>query len=101
LGFGAVRQRHRSRLAGDLDDARPEDRAAIVRFALTLDSGYLEVDQGQIAVAAAAVVAAVRRGTVPDSPYWPEFLTTGQVLNLPDLRDLASNALDRITSSDS
>ena len=87
---------------GDLDDARPQDRAIIVRSALILDDGYLNVGQGQIAMAAAAVVAAVRRGSVPDSSYWPDFLTAGGSLDLPDdLRDLALNALDRITSSNS
>jgi uncharacterized protein DUF4259 len=85
----------------DLDDARPEDRAALVRSALTLDDGYLEVDEGQIAVAAAAVVAAVRCGTVPDSPYWPDFLTASEGLDLPDLRDLALTALDRIVGPES
>jgi hypothetical protein len=86
----------------DLDDARPQDRAAMVREALTLDGGYLDADDGEIAIAAVAVVAAVTSGTVPDSAYWPDFLTYGEGLDLPDdLKGLASAALDRVTGQDS
>ena len=45
--------------ASDLQDASPENRAAVVRSALTLEEGYLDVDDGQAAVAAVAVVAVI------------------------------------------
>jgi hypothetical protein len=88
--------------ANELNDARPEDRAGLVRSALILSDGYLDVDDGQAAVAAVAVVAGVHRGLAPDSARWPDFLANGEALHLPaDLRDLASAALNRVTGPDS
>lgn len=88
--------------AGDLHDARPDDRAQMVRAALMVEDGYLDMVDGQIAIAAVAVVAAVSSGMVPDSAYWPDFLTGGETLPLPDdLRDLALAVLDRVTGDES
>jgi len=87
---------------GDLQEARPADRAAIVRSALTLGQGYLQVDDGQAAIAAVAVVAAVASGTTGQPAGWPDLFTGDAPLRLPDdLKDLALTALDRVTSRDS
>lgn len=86
----------------ELDEARPEDRAQMVRSALSPDDGYLDADDGEVAVAAVAVVAMVRSGTADVSAYWPDFLERGEALHLPDdLKDLALTALDRVTGPDS
>jgi Domain of unknown function (DUF4259) len=65
----------------DLHDARPDDRAAMVRAALTPEDGNMDGGDGQLAVAAIAVVAAVRSGQ--------------------DLTALALSTLDRVTGEDS
>lgn len=87
--------------ASDLQDASPENRAAVVRSALTLEEGYLDVDDGQAAVAAVAVVAVIS-GTAVQPADWPDFLAGSDTLHLPDdLRDMAVTALDRVTDEDS
>ncbi|WP_406042556.1 DUF4259 domain-containing protein [Micromonospora sp. NBC_00898] len=91
---------------GELDDAAPERRPALVERALraALDEpGPLDSDLAVEAVAAAAVVAAHLPG-VPrvDSAYAPDFLTAGGRADLPDrLRPLAVQALDRVVADDS
>ncbi len=92
--------------AGELDDAEPEGRAELIRAALAeaADEGdYLKVDTAEVAVAAAAVVAATR----PDGPefesgYAPKFLRSGEPYALPDdFVPLALSALDRVIADDS
>ncbi|MFG1831890.1 DUF4259 domain-containing protein [Micromonospora chersina] len=92
--------------SGDLDDAVPEERPALVERALrtVLDEpDHLDSDLGVEAVAAAAVVVAHLPGAFPvDSPYAPDFLTAGARLDLPErLRPLAVRALDRVVADDS
>lgn len=91
---------------GDLDDADVAKRPALVREALSRaagEDGYLDVDIACEAIAAAAVVAAQQPGGEPiTSPYAPDFLLNGGLLDLPDdLAVLAVRALDRIMAADS
>ncbi|AZQ40076.1 DUF4259 domain-containing protein [Streptomyces cyaneochromogenes] len=83
--------------AGDLDDAKPEEREALIRGVLTrtIDAtGWLA--EGQEVVAAAALIAAQCPGGAPiDTPYGPE----EPMPAFPDdLRTLADTALARIIS---
>ncbi|OPG01976.1 hypothetical protein B1R27_34555 [Streptomyces sp. GKU 895] len=83
--------------AGDLDDAKPEERQALVRGVLTrtIDAtGWLS--EGDEAVAAAALIAAQCPGGAPiDTPYGPE----EPLPAFPDdLRALADTALARLLS---
>ena len=81
--------------AGDLDDAPPGEREALVRGVLAHTvsaAGYLNV--AQEAVAAAALIAAQCPGGRPvETVYGPE-----QPLPVfpEDLRELAARALDRV-----
>ena len=81
--------------AGDLDDAPPGEREALVRGVLARTvsaAGYL--DEAQEAVAAAALIAAQCPGGRPvGTVYGPE-----QPLPVfpEDLRELAARALDRV-----
>ena len=81
--------------AGDLDDAPPGEREALVRGVLARTvsaAGYL--DEAQEAVAAAALIAAQCPGGRPvETVYGPE-----QPLPVfpEDLRELAARALDRV-----
>ncbi|MFI6758800.1 DUF4259 domain-containing protein [Micromonospora sp. NPDC050417] len=91
---------------GDLHDADPSARAAIVRAALTtaaFNAGYLDYDDAVSAIAAAAIVASQMPGGEPmTSPYAPDFLLAGESLDLDDdLPQLAVEALDRVLSDDS
>jgi hypothetical protein len=84
---------------GDLDDAPPGEREALVRGVLSRTvraTGYL--DEAQEAVAAAALIAAQCPGGRPvETVYGPE-----QPLPVfpEDLRELAARALDRILAGD-
>jgi hypothetical protein len=91
---------------GDLDDARPGDRPAMVRAALSgvvEEDGYLDSDLACEAIAAAAIVAAQLPGGQPITfSYAPEFLRDGGSLPLPDeVAALAVRALDRIMADES
>ncbi|MEU5836846.1 DUF4259 domain-containing protein [Streptomyces diacarni] len=87
--------------AGTLDDAAPHERHALLAAALREATGtadYLDADLGQEAVAAAALVAAqhpegapAARATGPQHP----------LPDLTDLRPLAVQALDRVTTQPS
>jgi hypothetical protein len=85
--------------AGDLDDASPGEREALVRGVLTRvvrATGY--PGEAPEAVAAAALIAAQCPGGEPvDTVYGPE-------QPLPafpyDLRDLAAQALDRVLADE-
>ncbi|GAA2632133.1 DUF4259 domain-containing protein [Actinomadura fulvescens] len=86
----------------ELDDLSEHDRPAAIREALRFavqEAGYLDVDDGSAAVAAAAIVAAQSPGGQPiGSAYGPE----QPVPALPhDLRPLAVQALDRVTAENS
>jgi hypothetical protein len=91
--------------AAELDAAAPAERLDVIRAALTAaaSADYVDADDGQRAVAAAAVVAAQRPGGPPlDTSYAPRILADGIVLDVPDeLRDLAAAALDRAAGEDS
>jgi uncharacterized protein DUF4259 len=88
-----------------LDEAAPAEALDLLRQALSsaaASHGYLDVDDGQAAVAAAAVVAAQRlRGSPLDLstvPPWP----TGGAVDVPrELDGLALAALDRVVEEDS
>ncbi|GGN68549.1 hypothetical protein GCM10010112_33020 [Actinoplanes lobatus] len=92
--------------SGDLREAAPGERAVLIRETLeeVLHEGeYLQVDSGNHAVAAAAVIASLLPGgTALTTPYAPDFRTEGGVLDLPgDLPALALRALDRVAGDDS
>ena len=86
---------------GDLDEAAAGEREGIVRGALTrvIDTvGYLEAPESDVAVAAAALVAAQCPGGEPADPvYGPE----EPLPDLTGLRDLARQALDRVMTEPS
>ncbi|MFF8545027.1 DUF4259 domain-containing protein [Streptomyces werraensis] len=81
--------------ANALDDAKPEEREALVRGVLTRTvdaTGYLT--EAEEAVAAAALIAAQCPGGEPvDTPYGPE---TAMPVFPADLHTLADEALARI-----
>ncbi|WP_020124983.1 DUF4259 domain-containing protein [Streptomyces canus] len=83
--------------AGDLDDAKPEDREALIRGVLTRTIGATGwLTEGEEAVAAAALIASQCPGGDPiDTPYGPE---EPMPALSDDLRTLADTALARITS---
>ncbi|MFC8373385.1 DUF4259 domain-containing protein [Streptomyces sp. NPDC057239] len=85
--------------ANALDDAKPEEREALIRGVLTRTvdaTGWLT--EGEEAVAAAALIAAQCPGGGPiDTPYGPE----EPMPAFPDdLRTLANKALARIISDE-
>ncbi|MEU7753295.1 DUF4259 domain-containing protein [Micromonospora sp. NPDC049101] len=90
---------------GELHDADPSTRAAMVRAALTtaaLNTDYLDYDDAASAIAAAAIVASQLPGGDPiTSSYAPDFLLAGESLDLDDLAQLAVQALDRVVGDDS
>lgn len=74
-------------LLGSLDDAEPAVASALLGAltAAATNDGYLEVDEGQAAVATAAIVAAQRPGGPRLDPSTvPAFLADGSGLDLPD-----------------
>ncbi|MDF6044078.1 DUF4259 domain-containing protein [Streptomyces sp. JH14] len=88
--------------SGDLDDAPQNERAELIRDALTAVVGttaYLDSDDGVVAVAAAALVAAQCPGGEPvTTVYGPD----EQLPELPvELRGLAVRALDRVAAEPS
>ena len=88
--------------AGDLNELALAERPSAIREALEAvigETGYVDSDEGAVAVAAAALVAAQCPGGDPaDSVYGPD----EQVPELPvDLRSLAVKALDRVVGPDS
>ncbi|WP_433516293.1 DUF4259 domain-containing protein [Nonomuraea sp. CA-143628] len=90
---------------GDLHDAAPEQRPALVRKALKVVVGrtrYLDSDEAVEAIAAAAIVASQRSGMPITSPYAPDFLLEGGRVEINDeLVALAVRALDRLMGEDS
>ncbi|GID92079.1 DUF4259 domain-containing protein [Amorphoplanes digitatis] len=92
---------------GDLDDAAPQQRAALIRDALrrVAEHGeeYLDSDEAVEAIAAAAVVASqLPGGTKIDTPYAPDFLLEGGTVEVAgDVPAIAVRALDRIVGDDS
>lgn len=92
--------------AGELDDAEPPARAGLVRAALTEaaeEADYLRVEVAEVAVAAAAVLAASRPGgPVFESGFAPKLLFVDEPLELSDdLVPLALRALDRVVANES
>ena len=92
---------------GDLHDATPTLRPAMVRGAFTavVDNGddYLDSDLAVEAIAAAAIVASqLPDGAAITSSYAPDFLIEGDSIEIPDdVPALAVRALDRIVGDDS
>jgi hypothetical protein len=92
---------------GDLHDATPTQRPAMLRGAFTavIDNGedYLDNYLAVGAIAAAAIVASqLPGGAAITSPYAPDFLLEGGSIDIPD--DVAASAvpaLDRIVGDDS
>ncbi|PLW72436.1 DUF4259 domain-containing protein [Streptomyces sp. SCUT-3] len=86
---------------GDLDEAAPNERKSIVHDALARvigTAGYLEAPESEEAVVAAALVAAQCPGGEPADPvYGPD----EPLPDLTGLRDLALQALDRVTTEPS
>jgi hypothetical protein len=92
-------------LLSALDEAEPAQALDLLRETLAnaaANDGYLDVDDGQAAVAAAAVVAAQRlRGSRLDLSTVPPWLAEGG-LDIPqELDGLALAALDRVVGDDS
>lgn len=85
--------------AGDLDDAPPGEREALVRGVLTRTVGATGfLDEAERAVAATALIAAHCPGGRPvETVYGPE-----QPLPVfpEDLRELAARALDRVLAGE-
>jgi Domain of unknown function (DUF4259) len=92
---------------GGLHDADPARRVELIRAALAAvadhGDGYLDSDLAADAIAAAAVVASQLPGSTPvTSPYAPDFLLAGGVVDVPaGVPSLALRALDRITADNS
>jgi len=91
---------------GDLNDADPNERLAMISEALASTAQESEYLHGALpfeAVAAAAVVASQIPGGPPiDSPYGPDFLAEGGHIDLPpDAQELARKALDRVLGDES
>ena len=92
---------------GDLHDATPAQRPAMVRSAFTavLDNGddYLDSDLAVEAIAAAAIVASqLPGGAAITSSYAPDFLLAGGSVEVPaDVLALVVPALDRIVEDNS
>jgi hypothetical protein len=86
---------------GDLDEAAAYEREGMIRSALTrvIDTeNYLEAPESDVAVAAAALVAAqCPQGPATDSVYGPK----EPLPDLAGLRDLALQALDRVMTEPS
>ncbi|MFF4120827.1 DUF4259 domain-containing protein [Streptomyces sp. NPDC001714] len=86
---------------GDLDEALPDEREGMVRGAFTwvIDTAdYLEAPASDVAVAAAALVAAqCPEGEPADPVYGPK----EPLPDLTGLRDLALRALDRVMTEPS
>ncbi|MEU7861743.1 DUF4259 domain-containing protein [Nonomuraea sp. NPDC049141] len=85
---------------GDLHNAAPKRRPALIRKALKGAAGrakYLDSDEAVEAIAAAAIVASQRSGVPITSPYAPDFLLEGGRVEVDDeLVALAARALDRV-----
>ncbi|SDT40438.1 DUF4259 domain-containing protein [Actinoplanes derwentensis] len=104
--FGPFDNDNAADWSGELQDAGPERRVALIRQTLSevLHRGeYLDSDPANRAVAAAAVVASLQpSGSTLTTAYAPDFLTGGGTLDIPaDLPALALRALDRIVGDDS
>jgi hypothetical protein len=100
-GIGPFSNDDAADLLGSVDDAEPAAALALLRDALTAaadNDDYLQVDVGQEAVAAAAIVAAQRPGGPRLDPSTVSAsLAEGSGLDLPDELDrLALVALDRV-----
>ncbi|KAA2260976.1 DUF4259 domain-containing protein [Solihabitans fulvus] len=92
--------------SNELDDAEPEQRPTLIHDTLAEavnEDDDLDIDVACAAIAAAAIVAAHRPGgPVVQSAYAPDFLASGELLDLPDeYADLALRALDRVFQEDS
>ncbi|WP_067501313.1 DUF4259 domain-containing protein [Actinoplanes sp. TFC3] len=92
---------------GGLNDAAPEQRAVLIRDALSRvaehGNEYLDSGEAVDAIAAAAIVASqLPGGTAIDSPYAPDFLIEGGSVAIDDdVPAIAVQALDRIVQKDS
>ncbi|GAA1040087.1 hypothetical protein GCM10009557_60380 [Virgisporangium ochraceum] len=92
---------------GDLDEAAPEQREALIRDVLTrvAEHGeeYLDSDDAVEAIAAAAIVSSQLPGGTPiETAYAPDFLLEGgRVEVAADIPAIAVRALDRIVGDDS
>lgn len=91
--------------AGDLDDAEPGARPGLVREALLAAveaEDDFDGDDGSIAIAAAAVVAAAIPGGPPlDNNYGPDAATIEGLALGPEFVPLALSALHRVFREDS
>ncbi len=85
----------------DLADVPDDELARRLAEALALPSGYLEVPEASIAVAAAALVAVGAGMAPPESPTVCEFMANRSVPTTTALREAAKAALDRVASQDS
>jgi hypothetical protein len=92
---------------GDLDEAAPEQRAALIRGVLSRVAAhgdeYLDSDDAVEAIAAAAIVASqLPGGAAVDTAYAPDFLLEGGAVEVADdVPGIAVRALDRIVGDGS
>jgi hypothetical protein len=85
----------------DLADVPDDELERRLAEALALPSGYVEVPEASIAVAAAALVAVGAGMAPPESPTVCEFVASRSVPTTTALREAAKAALDRVASQDS
>ncbi|MDP9794969.1 hypothetical protein J2S43_003481 [Catenuloplanes nepalensis] len=92
---------------GDLNEAAPERRAALIRAVLSRvaahGDGFLDSRDAEQAIAAAAIVASrLPGGAAIDTPYAPGFLLEGGPVEVADdVPAIAVRALERIVGDDS
>jgi hypothetical protein len=101
-GTGPFENDDAADLWGVLADADPAERAEMLRAALRRaadNTGYLEIDDAQAAIAAAAVVAAWSAGHPVNSAS--ELSELDPVAIPADLATSARQALDRVAGSNS
>jgi len=102
-GQGAFENDDAADLIAELEGVELRERAAILAEALegvVASGGYLEVDQGNVAVAAAALVAGSRSAravVIGGQPSASVELTPAA----PELLALAAEAIDRVTGAGS
>lgn len=104
-GTGAFDNDAAGNLLAELRHSEPRGRGRIVTEALqaAADAGdFLGVDEGQTAIAAAAIVAAARHGRpVTDDQSGTNLSTADLPPVTPDLLALAARALDRVIGANS
>lgn len=85
----------------ELADMDAADRARRVQTALTLPEGYVEVDAGSLAIAAAALVAACNGMPLDEPAEARDLIRSGTIPSEDRIRAHALTALSRVSTGDS